>query len=247
MVGIALDDPRPDSSSERTSRPGGRPNVNGGLARHLHDRPNISVELANRLRDMIFDGDLAAGTRINEVHLATRLGISRTPLREALATLVAEKAVDSIPRRGFFVRRLGRAEFEDIYPIRALLDPEALRLSGIPSAAGLDKLERLNRRIRATKAHKARFSLDEAWHLELISNCQNQVLLDLIELFMRRFRRYGLAFLRDQKLIETVNIEHREILRALKRGDMDGACEWLRGNLSSDKTPILQWLKTREQ
>lgn len=247
MVGIALDDPRPDSSSERTSRPGGRPNINGGLARHLHDRPNISVELANRLRDMIFDGDLAAGTRINEVHLATRLGISRTPLREALATLVAEKAVDSIPRRGFFVRRLGRAEFEDIYPIRALLDPEALRLSGIPSAAGLDKLERLNRRIRATKAHKARFSLDEAWHLELISNCQNQVLLDLIELFMRRFRRYGLAFLRDQKLIETVNIEHREILRALKRGDMDGACEWLRGNLTNDKTPILQWLKTREQ
>ena len=210
-------------------------------------RPNISGELANRLRDMIFDGDLADGTRINEVHLATQLGVSRTPLREALAMLAAEKALDSVPRRGFFVRKLSRAEFEDIYPIRALLDPEALGLSGIPSREGFEKLERLNRKIRATKNHKARVSLDEQWHIQLISNCQNQVLLDLIDLFMRRFRRYSLAFLRDQKLIKTVEIEHQEILRALRRGDIDSACEWLRKNLTSDTNPVLQWLSTRKQ
>ena len=64
---------------------------------------------------------------------------------------------------------------------------------------------------------------------------------------MRRFRRYGLAFLRDQELIETVNIEHQEILRSLRRRDLEGACEWLRKNLTSDKDPILEWLDTRQQ
>lgn len=210
-------------------------------------RPNISGELANRLRDMIFDGDLADGTRINEVQLAAQLGVSRTPLREGLAMLVAEKALDSVPRRGFFVRTLSRAEFEDIHPIRALLDPEALGLSGIPSPDGLEKLEQLNRKIRATKNQKRRVSLDEQWHFQLISNCQNQVLLDLIDLFMRRFRRYSLAFLRDQNVIKTVEIEHQEILRALRRGDMNSACEWLRKNLTSDTNPVLQWLGTRKQ
>ncbi len=213
----------------------------------IDPRPNISGELANHLRDMIFDGGLAAGTRINEVHLATRLGVSRTPLREALAMLVAEEALDSVPRRGFFVRKLSRAEFEDIYQLRALLDVGALRLSGIPTPEGFEKLERLNQKIRATRNHSVRASLDDEWHLELISNCQNQILLDLIKLCMRRFRRYGLAFLRDQKLVETFNVEHQEILRVLRRGDMEAACEWLRKNLTSDQSPILQWLKTRNQ
>ena len=209
-------------------------------------RPNISEELANTLRDMIFDGELASGERINEVQLSTQLGFSRTPLREALTMLVAEQAIDSIPRRGFFVRELSRHEFENIHPIRALLDPEALRQSGIPADSGLRKLERINKKIAAEKDMRNRVSLDDQWHLELISSCQNPVLIDLITLFMRRFRRYGLAFYREKNFVATVNREHDEIIAALKRRDLDKACEWLRRNLSSDQQPILDWLDERE-
>jgi DNA-binding GntR family transcriptional regulator len=209
-------------------------------------RPNLSEELANRLRDMIFDGELRAGERINEVHVAERLGVSRTPVREALTTLVAEEALISIPRRGCFVRELTRREFEDIYPMRAILDPEALRLSGIPSAAGFERLERLNEEIRAASDIKTRVTLDEAWHLELVSGCGNEVLLGLIRHFIHRFRRYGLAFGREITVLETANREHLEILRALRAGDLDEACEWLRKNLSSDKQPILDCLDERQ-
>jgi DNA-binding GntR family transcriptional regulator len=212
----------------------------------VDSRPNISEELANTLRDMISDGELASGERINEVQLSTRLGISRTPLREALTMLVAEQAIDSIPRRGFFVRGLSREEFENIHPIRALLDPEALRLSGIPSESGLRKLEQINQKIAAEKDMRNRVSLDDKWHLELISNCQNPVLIDLVRLFMRRFRRYGLAFFREKNFVATVNQEHNEIIAALKREDLDQACDWLRRNLSSDQQPILDWLDERD-
>lgn len=213
----------------------------------IQARPNISVELANILRDMIFDGDLAAGERINEVHLASRLGVSRTPLREALSMLCTESALESIPRRGFFVRPLSLREFEQIYPIRPLLDPEALRLSGIPSKEGIASLERLDHQLRTEKDRKKRISLDDKWHLELIANCRNQVLIKLIKQFMGRFRRYGLVFSGEQKIVETSTTEHREIIKALKQGKLDSACEWLHRNLSSDKQSIVEWLAQRDQ
>ena len=64
------------------------------------DRQNISEELANTVRQMIVDGIIPAGSRINEVHLARDLGVSRTPLREAIARLMRENAVVAVPRVG---------------------------------------------------------------------------------------------------------------------------------------------------
>jgi DNA-binding GntR family transcriptional regulator len=96
-------------------------------------RDNLSHTVATRLRHLIVDGQLAAGQRINEVHLSQQLGVSRTPLREALARLAQEGALRSVPRIGYFVRPLAIDEFEQLYDIRPILDPEALRLTGLPS------------------------------------------------------------------------------------------------------------------
>src|SRR2546421_11300111 len=96
-------------------------------------RDNISDSVAAELRRRIVDCRLPAGERINEVHLSQQLGVSRTPLREALARLAHEGALETIPRIGYFVRPLTREEFEQIYSIRPILDPEALRLAGLPS------------------------------------------------------------------------------------------------------------------
>src|SRR5437763_8883081 len=97
------------------------------------ERPNISEELANSIRQMIVDGAIPAGSRINEVHLARDLGVSRTPLREAIARLVREDTLVAVPRVGAFVKPLSVDEFDQIYSIRNLLDPEALRIAGMPS------------------------------------------------------------------------------------------------------------------
>src|SRR5690242_13493814 len=90
----------------------------------LADRPNISETAAQAVRRMIVDGRLAAGSRINEVRLAGSLGVSRTPLREALSRLVAEGALVVRPRLGMFVRPLTVEEFEQLYDLRPVLDPE---------------------------------------------------------------------------------------------------------------------------
>jgi DNA-binding GntR family transcriptional regulator len=210
------------------------------------DRPNISESLVVAVRDMIVDGELAAGERINEVHLAARLGVSRTPLREALGHLVAEGALTIVPRIGYFVRPLTLEEFQQIYPIRGILDPEALRLGGIPPARRLERLESLNNKIIKTRDVEKVLSLDDSWHLELLAECPNQVLIDLIKQFMRRTRRYEVALMRERQNVRATSNDHEKVMDALRAGDLKAACNALRQNMRSGSEPIIAWLKARE-
>ncbi|HEY6147344.1 MAG TPA: GntR family transcriptional regulator [Thermoanaerobaculia bacterium] len=213
----------------------------------LAERPNLSEELASELRDRIVDGRLPAGERVNEVHLAASLGVSRTPLREALGRLTAEGALTSSPRLGFFVQPLTEEEFRQIYPIRAILDPEALRLAGVPPRERIAALERRNAALAsADDAHKV-ISRDDAWHLELLAGCPNRVLVGLIEQFMRRTRRYEIAYMRERRHVGTATNEHGRILAALRARNLPRACEALRRNMESGVEPILAWLREREE
>lgn len=206
-----------------------------------HD--TVSDAVAVEIRSMIVDGRLPPGERINEVHLATQLGVSRTPLREALARLAHEGALRAVPRIGYSVLALTLEEFEQIYPIRPLLDPEALRLAGVPARETLDELRAINDELERAKKPEEIIRLDDEWHLLLVDGCPNKVLLDLIKQFMLRTRRYELALLRDAKNASRACAEHRRITAALKRRDLEGACDALRSNLQSGYAPILDWLK----
>jgi len=209
-------------------------------------RQNISEELANRIRQMIVDGIIPEDSRINEVHLARELGVSRTPLREAIARLIREDALTSVPRVGAFVKPLSIEDFEQVYSIRRLLDPEALRLAGIPPKPQIDRLERLNKRIDAATTPDEIIALDDEWHLSLISGCPNQLLLDLIGDFMRRTRRYELALMRERQNVVVAAHEHDRIIQALRNADLSAAVDGLRRNMQSGFQPIFGWLLTRE-
>ena len=210
-------------------------------------RANISDDVAAAVRAMIVDGRLAAGARINEVHLAAALGVSRTPLREALNRLAAEGAVESVPRRGVFVAPLSVEELDQLYTIRPLLDPEALRLAGVPAAADLDRLDALNARIERERDPERLIDLDDAWHLLLLKACPNRVLVGLIEQIMRRTRRYELAFMRDRRNVDNAAQHHRHIVDALRRGDLATACAELLANMQHGHAPIVAWLRERTE
>jgi DNA-binding GntR family transcriptional regulator len=209
-------------------------------------RDNLSDEVAVTLRNMIVDGTLPAGERINEVHLSQQLGVSRTPLREALSRLVHEGALRSVPRIGYFVHPLSLQEFEEIYAIRPLLDPEALRLAGLPSRERLDRLKALNDRLAKAKTADTIIGLDDEWHLELIAACPNSVLLDLVQQFIQRTRRYEIGLMRERKNVSVAIENHNAIMSALRRHDLDAACIALRRNLQHGREPIIAWLKSRE-
>lgn len=208
------------------------------------DRGNISDAAADAVREMILDGRLAPGERLNEVRLAVALGVSRTPLREGLRLLAKEGAIDPEPRLGYFVRPLTLSEFEQIYDMRPLLDPEALRIAGIPDKAAIARLEKLNARLTKVSGPSA-IDLDDQWHMDLLAHCPNRVLVETIMSFALRTRRYEIALMRERKNVAQMTDDHSWVLAALKAGDLDGACAALKQNMRSGKAPIIEWLKQR--
>jgi DNA-binding GntR family transcriptional regulator len=209
------------------------------------ERQNVSDAAASTVRAMIVDGKLEQGERINEVHLALRLGVSRTPLREALGRLAAEGALTSMPGHGYFVRPLTLDDFEQVYTIRPLLDPEALRLAGIPSRKRLYHLQRLNKRLASARDPETAIDLDDEWHLDLLADCPNRVLIELIENFMLRTRRYEMALMRETKNVLRTTEDHDNVLAAIHEGNLETACAALKENLQSGREPIVAWLKSR--
>ena len=208
---------------------------------------NLNDAVEGSIRGLIVDGGLAPGERLNEVHLATALGVSRTPVREALNRLVAEGAVVAKPRFGYFVKPLTLEEFEQLYDIRPLLEPEALRLAGAPSAERIDRLVRINQHLLRAKDDAARIALDDEWHLTLLEGCPNKVLIGIIQNMMLRVRRYELTWMREAGNAAKAGDGHAVILRALGAGRLEDACSALRANLSDAKPDIAAWLGGRRQ
>lgn len=208
------------------------------------ERANISAGAANAIRDLIATGHLGEGQRVNEVHLAEQLGVSRTPLREALNRLAAEGALVVKPKRGMFVRPLTLEEFDQVYAIRPLIEPEALRLAGVPNAARLTRIEAINTKLKAAKGEAA-IALDDDWHMALIETCPNKVLLDIIANMIERTRRYELALMREAQNVATATGEHEAVMAALRKGELDAACAALKQNLTTGRAPIVKWLQER--
>ncbi len=210
---------------------------------------NLSQAIESELRRRVIDGRLAAGSRINEVHLSRALEVSRTPLREALTRLVGESFLEARPRHGFFVRAISSDEVDQLYQIRANLDPWALSLAGLPSLERIDELRTLNREIRGASGDAAdvffrvkRIELDDRWHLALIGGCGNDVLLDLIRQMMWRTRRYEYAYLGSGENVEVAGTQHVQILDLLAEGELILACEALRLNMITAIEPLRRWI-----
>jgi DNA-binding GntR family transcriptional regulator len=186
---------------------------------------NLDDKIYARLRELILDRHLLPGERILVDHLATEMGVSRTPVLNALRRLGQEGAVQVFPRRGIYVRRYGKAEMARLFAVREVLDGLATRLA----AARISKTEidgyvrsfRQHETAQGTPAAIRRYvELDRAFHcrlMELADNDQLQAAMDSI--YMRVF------FWQDGVVrppAETIP-EHLAILEALRRRDPEGA------------------------
>jgi DNA-binding GntR family transcriptional regulator len=209
-------------------------------------RSSVSDGVAAAIRSMILDGRLADGERINEVRLAAALGVSRTPLREALNRLAAEGALLNVTGQGHRVAPLSVAEFDQLYDIRPILDPAALAMCPLPSVECLAELAAINAAFRRTTDGESAIDLDNQWHLLLLADCPNRVLVGMIETIIAKTRRYELALLRERPRVQAAGNDHDRIMEALRQGDLGAACDLLRHNMQSGKQPVMNWLRARD-
>lgn len=197
-------------------------------------------ELAyTRLRELILSGDLAPGAVLPQAALARTIGISTTPLREALRRLKQEGLVDLDAHRDARVRPLDAAEARDLLELRACLDPLAASLAAqrrteadlTDLRAALDGLEALSTRPSAGQLashHRFHAAIHRASHNALLVES-----LDGLWVKTDRYRRHGLEAGRSDEERDARATEHRRLFEAVRDGDADTAADLMRRHVAS--------------
>jgi DNA-binding GntR family transcriptional regulator len=184
--------------------------------------PELVLE---RVRDMIIEGQLAPGDRINEGELGARLGVSRTPLREALRSLASEGLIELVPSRGALVRRFTAKDVRDVLDVLAMLEAKAGRLA-VARASDVDiaALRALHDEMMGLYARRDRlpyFKLNQAFHSGLVALSGNSALVQChtqLQSGLKRIRYIGNEA--PQAWAGAV-AEHEAMIAALERRDAD--------------------------
>jgi len=188
-------------------------------------RTPLRSDLIEEITARVLDGRFAAGARVNEVHLARELGVSRTPLREALIGLADRGLLVSAPGRGFLVPPFDLDEARRLYPLVAELEALALRWTSPLELAGLpDALDAVADEMAEALERGADLSeVDERWHALLLSRCPNAHLLRLIGQTKPLLKRYESCYFGGAARAGESIGEHRRIAAALRDGDLAAA------------------------
>ena len=194
-----------------------------------------SASLAERayhaIREMIVSLELRPGAVIDERALMERLGIGRTPTREALRRLAQERLVEVYPRRGMFVTSVEIRDLASLTEVRSLLESHVARLAAQRATdedrsaleSLLDELES-----RADLDTSELMALDERIHRQVYSSAHNPFLESTLEeYYVLALRIWYLALDRTRELEQAV-LGHRELLEAIREGDADRAEETMR-------------------
>jgi DNA-binding GntR family transcriptional regulator len=206
-------------------------------------RAPLRSEVRRVLLDRILDGSIAPGTGINESELSASMGVSRTPLREALLGLERGGFLTSEAGRGFFVLPLTLRDASDLYPILWTLEAEALAASGSFGRERIAELRAINQDLKRAGTNAAEaLRLDRLWHDTLLRACGNARLLALIETLKDQARRYELAYMQDSGRVILSTGQHEEIVRAVENGDLPAARRELERNWRVSLEFLTPWL-----
>lgn len=194
-------------------------------------KASVRARVVARVRTLIVERALRPGARINESRLSAQLGVSRSPLREALASLEAESLVRSEYDRGFFVQGLSSREVRELYPIGRELDLLALRTTRHYAADTIRELERLNRAFlkKRRNPEEAR-RIDAKLHRVLIDACPNRLLLQTVAPIKAAMERYERLYMSDESDIVRSAEHHTRITDALRADDIEAAASALADN-----------------
>ncbi len=204
------------------------------LPQNLKQGP-LYEEVAELLRQRIFNRELAPGNWIDELRLAKEYGISRTPLREALKVLAAEGLVTMKVRRGAYVTEVNEKDLTDVYHLLGLLEADA---AGVVAAqatpAQLKELQSLHNDLeKAVKNRERFFEINEAFHMHLLAVANNrwrdQMVADLRKVM--KLNRHN-SLLKSGRMEESLT-EHRAIMQALAARDAHAAAQRMREHFSN--------------
>ena len=207
-------------------------------------RRRLVDDAAQTLREAILSGRFPAGSRLRQVDLAGQLGISRTPIREALVRLGHEGLIELLPSGGVRVAVTDLKEAVDLYDLREVLDGLAARLAATRAPA--PTLARLDRELGRMKDCVVRgdanhwFPAHVAFHEEILRAAGNRPLLRQASLVRLSIQRFHPLLLTTRQRLAHAHREHREIYEAIAAHDAEGAERLARAHIVTAKEIVLK-------
>ena len=199
-------------------------------------RTSLTMAVAERLRDQIIRGEIPEGAQLRQDAIASQYRVSRIPVREALRQLDAEGLIEIVHNRGAIVPALSPEDIGEIFSIRALLEPEVLKLS-IPRLTEQDFMEADRvlqtyvRELRQQEHVSAWGRLNWEFHSILYSRANQPRFMGIIRNVNNSGERYTRLQLYLTHGIKRANEEHHQILQLCRKRETGAACKLLRQHI----------------
>lgn len=204
----------------------------------------------NTLRQAILTGELKPGERLMEIHLANRLGVSRTPIREAIRKLELEGLVTMIPRRGAEVAQITEKSMKDVLEVRRTLDALSAELACeriSPKEEEDLKTACMNFEAAVrTKDTKAIAKADVAIHDIIAVATGNQRLIQLINNLAEQMYRYRFEYIKDATQHERIIEEHRIIYESIVKKDKEAAAEMAKTHIDNQEKAVIARIRMEQ-
>jgi len=210
-------------------------------------RHQTKTELAlQELRERIRSGVLQPGERLRVDELTRELGMSPTPIREALRLLQADRLVDYRAHHGIVVAELSADTTEEVYHLRALLEPLAVELA-VPrlTNAGLQELERLHERHASAPTSKGGAAVSDrnrAWHWAIYEASDWPILNNLVRQLWEAFPWRTMWALPGRTTLSLD--QHEAVMEAIRARDAAGAAERMRDHVTSGRETLVAQLRS---
>lgn len=199
-----------------------------------------------KLRRAILLEELKAGDRLTEIHLADKLGVSRTPIREAIRKLELEGLVIMLPRRGTIVAEITEKSLKDVLEVRRVLDMLSAELAcERMDEAGKKALEKACRDFEGAikKGNLGDIAQkDVALHNIIVEASGNNVLQQMIGNLSEQMYRYRVKYLKDDSRYETLIKEHQGIYESIVKRDREAAAHFAKKHIDNQEAAIMSQL-----
>lgn len=203
----------------------------------------------NTLRQAIITGEFAPGERLMEIALAERLGVSRTPVREAIRKLELEGLVVMIPRKGAEVAQITEKDLRDSLEVRCNLEELAVKLACERiNQEGEEKLKlALSEFKKAVEGKDFQNIVDSdiAFHDVIFEATQNHRLMQIASNLREQVYRYRVQYIKDKKLHPVLEEEHRLIVDYILKKDVQNAVNTMRKHIINQEEGVIKKIQTR--
>lgn len=212
---------------------------------------NLTEKVYQNIKQMMLSYEIIPGQRLIFSDLAKKMGVSRTPVNNALSILASEGFLDFVPNQGYTVHQITKEEAESLYEIRLFLEKGAVEkvIKNLTpeKARELDRRRLLFEAAVADNLSRERFILDQEFHLSILSLAENAYLPHYFaEVYQRIFLRHRVESLRPGRAKSVIQ-EHRDMLKAIKKKDVDLAKEIIEAHIYAGKEYIFTSLFNEEK